>query len=77
MGTNKDGIEVTLTSDEVFALALIAFAAFSANRLAADSALVVELLKSAIVLKNIEVHMALAHQPASTAAFGGGFGESH
>jgi hypothetical protein len=70
-----DGIEVTLTSDEVFALALIAFAA--EKRDATDSALVVELVKAAIVLKNIELHMQASHSAPPTVMFGGNFKEAH
>jgi hypothetical protein len=76
MGTNMDVIEVTLTSDEVFALAL-SIAATSDIALAPVSVAVTELVKSAISLKNMELHMALTHPAPAAAVFGGGFGESH
>ena len=60
MTVARDGVEVTLTSDEVFALALTAAARHDlTNQFAAS--LVVELIRAAINLKTVELHMQIAH----------------
>jgi len=53
-------IEVKLTSDEVYALALTVAARHDLTNHAAAS-LVCELIRSAIQLRSLEAHMALAH----------------